>query len=382
MPVMRTLLMALMVGSMFSTVAVTADALTAKAYEHRLNEYFRSDCDAKRREEIISEFRHGVARDTLRKDLSRYVVKPESRGHALAMGAELQVYGLYKKIMKDIDGPHETVAVKYLFKVQDPGSTEVLYERWESKRMDSESYKLVYDGFTSNMVRMQTVDRFANYAKGKTADPVRAAAARRILMYQMGKNADDPQESIEKLWKAFKIEEMEDPYTFALERDKIRIEWSDFWRTGRMRTCNMNYKLYPGASMELFGIPDDVQDRAFYLKCRMRVLSGDGATIALHTASGGEGPVVQGGKWASTSAAGQPLPKADLVPGKWEEITIFYRPNLATTEKYDRICVVTVERVMTAQVGSFNGKFEKLVVSAGGGSTVVVGCLHYYYPKQ
>jgi len=357
---------------------VGGEDLPPTEYANRVTEYFSADCSESRRGVIIELFRHDVPRANLRKDLARYVTRPECRLPALAMATELQVAGLFKKLPKEIDDTEEEAVLKYHFRVQDAGSTEMLYDRWAAQATDSEKFKRLCDGFAANTVRTLTLEKFYNYQKGKSADSARKAAARRILLAQIGRDPDDETLDFDRAWREFRVEDKDDNTTWPLEKDKVRIGWEDFYRAGRVRLCYMNYKLYPGASLELYRIPENLQDTTFYMKCWIKVLSGDGAKFAMQVGEKDPGALVKYGRWV-LSTTGQPRPKSNVVPGAWEEMTLYYEHDPRTAEKYDRRCVVTVEKKLTHDAGALNGRFVKLIITAGEGSTLVVGGLHYKF---
>jgi hypothetical protein len=146
----------------------------------------------------------------------------------------------------------------------------------------------------------------------------------------------------------------------------------EFRRTGRIRKVGKNYQLMPGATMEWNQLPDSWQFEVFFLKLRMRVMSGDGASVIIETETHSQGLEVRGSKWVPTRGATK---THDVDNDAWEELVIFcqYDPNV---EGQVRDGVVTVEGKLTVRTGQFNGPLTRIKVTAGEGSTIVFGNMH------
>jgi hypothetical protein len=149
-----------------------------------LEEYVSDRPTLERRKEIADSFRNEAKRPMLRSYVARAAVTEGERPHALNLAIEIQLDGLFKKIKKEIDGPDEALVVKYLFVTQDGGATEFLYDRWEEKPTDSDSYKMLTDSFVQYLVEFDTVEKFYKYARKKGGDAAKLLTSTDIVMWQ------------------------------------------------------------------------------------------------------------------------------------------------------------------------------------------------------
>jgi hypothetical protein len=338
-----------------------------------LEEYVSDRPTLERRKEIADSFRNEAKRHMLRPYVARAATTEGERPHALKLATDIQLDGLFKKIKKEIDGPDEALVVKYLFVTQDGGATEFLYDRWEEKSTDSDSYKMLTDSFVQYLVEFETVEKFYKYARKKGGDPAKILTATDIVMWQADAHNSASEPDIEEVWREFHRQSKYNEKTFPMgisEVDVVPVD--EFHRTGRIRKVGKNYQLLPGATMEWDRLLDAWQYEVFFLKLRMRVMSGDGASVTIETETDKQGFDVRGGKWVPTRGATR---TADVDNAAWEEIVIFcqYDP---TVEGQVRKGVVTVENKLTVNIGQFNGRLTRIRVTAGEGSTIVFGNMH------
>jgi hypothetical protein len=355
--------------ALHSSHGIRADTdLSEGSVREMLADYVSERATAEKREEITNSFRTSARRSVLRTFVARAAVTDGERPHALQLAIDLQLDGLFKKIKKEVDGPDEALVVKYLFTTQDSGAMDFLYDRWEQKAIDSNSYKAIADGFVEYLVEFGTVERLYKYTRNKGADSAKVLTAADIVRWQIG----SAEGNLEQAWKEFSRNSQINSKAFPMRVDAVDVVPVDeFHRTGLVRRVGKNYQLLPGAAMEWNRIPDGWQNEVFFLKLRVRVMSGDGASVVIETEGQSLGVEVSGGKW--TVKGGNRT--ADVDPQAWEEIVIFcqYDPRV---EGQARNGVVTVENKLTIRAGQFNGKLTRIRINAGEGSTMVIGNMH------
>jgi hypothetical protein len=201
-----------------------------------LEEYVSDRPTLERRKEIADSFRNEAKRHMLRPYVARAATTEGERPHALKLATDIQLDGLFKKIKKEIDGPDEALVVKYLFVTQDGGATEFLYDRWEEKSTDSDSYKMLTDSFVQYLVEFETVEKFYKYARKKGGDPAKILTATDIVMWQADAHNSASEPDIEEVWREFHRQSKYNEKTFPMgisEVDVVPVD--EFHRTGRIR---------------------------------------------------------------------------------------------------------------------------------------------------
>jgi hypothetical protein len=370
---LRTLSILVIIGTLFATARQADAELTKLEIGYLLEDFLTKDLEAGRKAEIIKILQTGTTQDKLRKDLERAFVIADQRPRVLELATGVPVTGLFKKIKicKDIEGADEVAMMEYLFATQDPGAPEWLYARWKSKPTDSDSFKIVNTKFGENFIPVDVTKKFYEYLTEKDADPDRRIEARRIVLYQMDEDPEDSLVQIDSAWREFLSESAKNMKTFSLRGHDI-LQMANLKFYGKVRKMGLNYKLYPGSSIELDDIPDFWQKIRCFLKGHMRLISGDGATVALCTDAASPGPLVRDQHWTITPGRG----RAEAVNlGEWQKFEIYYEyDSSSAAAPYTRRCHLTLEGKFNSHLTGANGKFTKLRIAAGE-STVVISSL-------
>jgi hypothetical protein len=351
--------------------AEPAEAQPLGPFEIRAHvaEYLEDNCHAHRRGEIAIALRDRANPGTVRTQLDHAVRRGEQRAAALELAGRLNIDGFFRRVRRDIDGPDEEAIVKYIFEVQEIGATEFLFDRWKDKDIGSDSYEIVNDGFLTTFVRMPTMEKIRIYVMHRNTEEERRTRAGRILLYQMERSPEEDQSDIGQKWVDYFNGWEQDrkkapvPGIDVLKMANLRIE-------GRHRRIDDNLKLFAGSYIEWTPIPEEWQAKIFFMRCHIRVISGNGATLYLETSRGKPGPLVRDGRWTVPDSENPRTAPMDA--GAWEELAFYYEHNPRVSPFYRRV-VVTVERKLTLSTGGLDGRFNRLYLTAGEGAVVVGG---------
>jgi hypothetical protein len=365
-----------------SPARVDAD-LSSKEAAALVSEYLDENCAAERRAAIVVELRKGTRPEVLFTQLKRASGKDETRALAVTLSTHLRLGGLFKTIKKEIDGPHESIILTYLFTTQDSGSMDFLFDRWKDNAIDSQPYSRVTDGFNMHYVPLDTMGKFRDYLKHKDAVEEKKPVARQILLQQMDKDPQDTTLDIEETWREYYVEHKTNSMRFSIAgTDVLKLPGWHF--DGRIRKYGDNYKYFAPARMLLTRIPDTWQKQNFTFKVGVRVTGGEGGMIGWGT-SGMEpdrswGPTVIGEAWVLRFSGGV-TKSVKLQPGTWQTITFDFRYSNDSRVEYMRWVTVDIDGEVVAKELLFSGKFERLIVATGETCQLVVGGIDYAEPR-